>query len=72
MNKTLTIRIPDDLKKELEDISKKENKPVSDIVRDSLKKYLAVQRFRRLRNTVLPFAESQGIITDDDVLDLIS
>lgn len=72
MNKTLTIRIPDDLKKELEDISKTENKPVSDIVRDSLKKYLAVQRFRRLRNTVLPFAESQGIITDDDVLDLIS
>lgn len=72
MNKTLTIRIPDDLKKELEEISKKENKPVSDIVRDSLKKYLAVQRFRRLRNTVLPFAESQGIITDDDVIDLIS
>ena len=72
MNQTLTIRIPKELKKELEEISKIENKPVSDLVRDSLRRYIAIQRFRQLRNIVLPFAEAQGILTDEDVFKLIS
>ena len=72
MNQTLTIRIPDELKKELEEISKIEQKPISDLVRDSLRRYVAIQRFRQLRNMVLPFAEAQGILTDEDVFKLIS
>jgi predicted transcriptional regulator len=72
MNKTLTIRIPKELKKELEEISKIEQKPISDLVRDSLRRYVAIQRFRQLRNLVLPFAEAQGILTDEDVFKLIS
>ena len=72
MNQTLTIRIPDELKKELEELSKIEQKPVSDLVRDSLRRYVAIQRFRQLRNMVLPFAEAQGILTDEDVFKLIS
>jgi predicted transcriptional regulator len=71
MNQTLTIRIPDDLKRELEKLSKTEEKPVSDLVRDSLKRYIAIHRFRQLRNTVLPFAEAQGILTDEDVFKLV-
>ena len=72
MNQTLTIRIPDELKKELEELSKIEQKPVSDLVRDSLRRYVAIQRFRQLRNMALPFAEAQGILTDEDVFKLIS
>ncbi len=72
MNQTLTIRIPDDLRAELQEVSKNENKPVSDIVRESLNRYLAIYRFRRLRNMTLPFAEAQGILTDDDVFSMIS
>ncbi len=72
MNQTLTIRIPKELKKELEEISKIEQKPVSDLVRDSLRRYIAIQRFRQLRNIVLPFAEAQGILTDEDVFKIIS
>lgn len=34
MNQTLTIRIPDDLREGLLELSKSENKPVSDIVRN--------------------------------------
>ena len=71
MNQTLTIRIPDNLKRELEKLSKTEEKPVSDLVRDSLKRYIAIHRFRQLRNTVLPFAEAQGILTDEDVFKFI-
>ncbi|GAB6269791.1 hypothetical protein DS62_12335 [Smithella sp. SC_K08D17] len=72
MNQTLTIRIPDDLRKGLQELSKNENKPLSDIVRDSLKRYLAIHRFRQLRNTTLPFAEAQGILDDEDVFRMIS
>ena len=72
MNQNITIRIPNDLREELKEISKAENKPVSDIVRDSLRKYIAIHRFRKLRNMTLPFAESQGILTDEDVYKEIS
>ena len=67
MSQTITIRIPQDMRKELEELSKAENKPLSDLVRDSLKKSIMIYRFRKLRKTVLPFAEAQGILTDDDV-----
>ena len=33
MKQTLTIRIQDDLRKELQELSKAESKPVSDLVR---------------------------------------
>jgi len=72
MDQTLTIRIPTELRKELEQISKIEQKPLSDLVRDSLRRYVAIQRFRQLRNMVLPFAEAEGILTDEDVFKLIS
>jgi predicted transcriptional regulator len=72
MRQTLTVRIPDELRKELKKISEEESKPVSDLVRESLKKYILIRKFRRLRNKVLPFAESQGILTDEDVFKLIS
>ena len=72
MKQTLTIRIPDDLREELQKISEEESKPMSDLVRESLQRYLAIYKFRRIRNKVLPFAESQGILTDEDVFNLIS
>ena len=72
MNQTLTIRIPDEMREGLQELSRIENKPVSDIVRESLKRYLAVYRFRRLRNMVLPFAEAQGILSDEDIFGMIS
>lgn len=72
MNQSISIRIPDDIRKNLKAISKKEGKPLSDLVRESLQKYIAVYRFQQLRNMVLPFAEAQGILTDEDVYKSIS
>jgi len=69
---TLTIRLPDDLRQELEALSRDENKPVSDIVRDSLRRYVAVERFRAIRKKILPFAEAQGLLTDEDVFKALS
>jgi predicted transcriptional regulator len=72
MDQSISIRIPDEIRKNLKAISKKEGKPLSDLVRESLQKYIAVYRFRQLRNMVLPFAEAQGILTDEDVFKDIS
>ena len=72
MKQSLTIRLPEDLRRELQKISKEESKPVSDLVRESIQKYIKIYKFRKLRNKVLPFAESQGILTDDDIFKIIS
>ena len=69
---TLTIRIPGKLRADLKRISKQQNKPVSDVVRDSMRRYVAIEKFRSLRKKVLPFAEAQGFVTDEDVFKAIS
>jgi predicted transcriptional regulator len=67
MKKPITVRLPEDLREELQDMAKLENIAVSDIIRESIRKYISIHRFRRLRNRVLPFAEAQGLLTDEDI-----
>ena len=64
---TLTIRLPEELKTEIDEISRDENKAVSDIVRESLRRYVAIEKFRSVRKKILPFAEAQGLLTDEDI-----
>ena len=69
---TLTIRLPDELRDDLEKLSEEQTKPVSDIVRESIRRYVAVEKFRSLRKKTLPFAEAQGYLTDEDIFNAIS
>ena len=69
---TITVRIPDSLKEDLRQISEEQHKPISDLVRESIRRYVAVERFRQLRRKTLPFAEAQGLLTDEDVFKAIS
>ena len=69
---TLTIRLPDELKADLQELSAAESKPVSDLVRESLRRTVAVAKFRSLCRHVLPFAEAQGLVTDEDVFEALS
>lgn len=69
---TLTIRLSPQLRRELEKLSRERGRPAGEIVRDSLRRYLAVERFRALRGKVLPFAEAEGFLTDEDVFKAIS
>jgi len=72
MKDTITIRLPKKLQKELEIVVKTEKSSKSDIIRDALSRYLAVKRFQQLRKKALPFAEAQGLLTDEDVFKAIS
>jgi len=42
------------------------------VVRDALRRQLAVLQFDQLRKEVLPFAEARGYLTDEDVFRDIS
>ena len=68
----LTVRIPERLRKELEALGERQGRPVSEVVRDSLRRYVASQKFKRLRRRTLPFAEAQGFLTDEDIFEAIS
>jgi hypothetical protein len=41
-------------------------------VREALRRYLAVREFQRLRESLIPFAEAQGVFTDEDVFRIVS
>ncbi len=69
---TLTVRLPDPLRRELQKLARQRRRPAGEIVRESLSRYLAVERFRALREKVLPFAEAQGFLTDEDVFKTVS
>jgi predicted transcriptional regulator len=69
---TITIRLPNELRSDLQKLSQEQNKPVSDLVRESIRRYVAVEKFRALRRKCLPFAEAKGFLTDDDVFRAIS
>jgi len=69
---TLTVRLPNALRSELQGISQEQRKPVSDLVRESIRRYVVLERFRALRKRVLPFAEAQGFVVDEDVFKAVS
>ena len=72
MTNTITVRLSEKLEKELEKVIKAEGGSKSEVVRDAIARYLAIKRFKQLRKKVLPFAEAQGLLTDEDVFKAIS
>ena len=69
---TLTIRIDDELEKDLDQLAKALHRTKSQLAREVLRKNIAVERFRQLRRKALPLAEAAGYLTDEDVFHDIS
>jgi len=72
MSTTLSIRIDDELERELTLAAQAAHRPKGDIVRDALRRQLALTKFRNVRNEVMPLAEQAGFVTDEDVFKAIS
>lgn len=68
MKGTLTIRLDHDLERLLDQLCERTGQNRSEIVREALRRQLALLRFEKLRRRVLPFAEARGYLTDEDVL----
>ena len=67
-SKLINVRVPLPLQKELERISRSEHVPMSELIRDSLREFLAVRKFRRLSKNVRGYARKAGFVSDDDIL----
>jgi metal-responsive CopG/Arc/MetJ family transcriptional regulator len=72
MRSTITVSIPQDVRKELDRVSGAEGVSRSDIVRESVRDYLFIRHFRALRKALVPKAARRGVYTDQDVFDSVS
>ena len=68
----ITVSLPEDVRAELDRYSREEGVTRSDVVRESVRDYLYVRRFRALRERVVPVAAQRGVFTDQDVFDRVS
>jgi len=64
---TITIRLDKSLEKMLARVSRQSGRNRSDLVREALRRQLAIQAFEELRKRAAPFAEAVGYLTDEDV-----
>lgn len=67
MRKTITISLPKNVKQDLDKATAEEGLSRSDLIRESLRDYLFMRRFRQLRTRMIIKAQAQGIHTDEDV-----
>lgn len=64
---TLTIRLDSKLERELARIAKKQKRTKSDLAREMLRRRLVVEKFEEARRRIVPLAEKEGYLTDEDV-----
>ena len=72
MNATVTVRLDDDLDRELTEVSEALGQSRSELVREALRRQLSVLRFDELREQVKPYAGAHGYLTDEDVFEEVS
>lgn len=63
----LTIRLDPDLERQLAREAERSGRSRSEFVRDALRRQLALAQLSDLRRRIMPFAEAQGYLTDEDV-----
>ena len=71
-SKLLNVRIPSELQKELEKVSRDEHIPLSELVRQSLREFLVSMQLKRIRKELMPYARQKGVLTDEDVFKALS
>ena len=70
MRKTVTISMPEEIKKQLDKITSQEGTTRSNIIRESLRDYLFIRQFRSLRRRMTD--KSPRVYTDQEIFDRVS
>jgi len=68
----VTIRLDPSLEELLDEVCRETGQSRSEVVRDALRRQLTLRLFEEARRKVIPFAEAQGVYTDEDVFKLMS
>ncbi|MFM9957452.1 MAG: CopG family ribbon-helix-helix protein [Phycisphaerales bacterium] len=72
MSGSFSIRLSDDLRRELARLCRAQKRPASDVAREALRRYIAAERLRAVRERLRPRAEARGLLTDEDVFRAVS
>ena len=72
MKGAVTIRIDEELERRLDQVCARSGMTRSDVLREALRRQLALMQFEQMRERVMPFAEAQGWLVDEDVFREVS
>ena len=72
MSNTITIRLDEKLATKLAHVAERSGRTRSDVIRDALRRQLAITILDEVREELVPLAEKQGIYTDEDVFRKLS
>ena len=72
MSNTITVRLDEKLAKKLAHVAERSGRTRSDVIRDALRRQLAIAILDEVREELVPLAEKQGIYTDEDVFRKLS
>ena len=67
MKNAVTIRLDSKLQRQLDRLCRELGRTRSDVVRDALRRQLAILRFEQTRGRLMPYAEARGYLNDEDV-----
>ena len=68
----LTIRLDPSLEREVDRVAKRTGRSRSEVIRDAIRRQLALAQFEDLRRRIMPLAEARGYLTDEDIFRDIS
>ena len=63
----MTIRLDSKLVRAVARIARRTGRSRSEVIRDAVRRQLALARFQDLRRRIMPLAEARGYLTDEDV-----
>jgi len=69
---SITIHLDEKLARRLEQAVAQSGWSRSEVVRDALRRQLALRIFDQIRERIIPFAEAAGFFTDEDVFRSVS
>lgn len=72
MRTTFTVSLPDKISRELAALVRRSGKNRSQVVQEALRRQIALERFRSLREKLVPKGSKAGFHTDEDAFKAIS
>lgn len=72
MGVTLSLELPEDLARELEDFARQAGRKKEELLQESLKFYLWELKREKLRAELKPLAEKAGLATEEEIFKKIS
>ena len=72
MSDSISFRLPPELRREFDRFCKRKKRPASEIAREALRRYMQTEELNELRLKLRPYAESKGVVTDEDFFRAVS